>query len=155
MIASLSVTVTGLLGAAGGGEARVGGGFHHNQQQQQQQLQQLQEQQQQLQQKQHQTQSLEEATEQEPAFKISPPGSPEVSSNTNNSNLPLSGANFPVDQQHQQQTEAQLHLPFNPENGQLSHPLVSHTQGKILSVHNMMQINPPSSKLVGGPVEIP
>merc|ERR1712051_572895 len=61
VIASLSVTVTGLLGAAGGGEARLGGGYHHNQQQ-------------------HPTQSLEETTEQEPAFKISPPGSP-VSSN--------------------------------------------------------------------------
>jgi len=35
VIASLSVTVTGLLGAAGGGEARLGGGYHHNQQQQQ------------------------------------------------------------------------------------------------------------------------
>ena len=122
VIASLSVTVTGLLGAAGGGEARLGGGYHHNQQQQQQQ------QQQQLQQKQHPPQSLEEATEQEPAFKISPPGSP-VSSNNNNNNSNLSlSANFP-----DQQPEPQLQ-PFNPENGQLPHPLVSHSQGKMLSL---------------------
>ena len=127
VIASLSVTVTGLLGAAGGGEARVGGGYHHHQQQpQQQQIQQQQ-------QKEHQTQSPEEATQQEPAFKISPPASPtsnnNANSNNNNANnLPLAG-NFP------EQPDPQLQLPFQPENGQ--HPLVSHSQGKI---HNTMQI---------------
>ena len=141
VIASLSVTVTGLLGAAGGGEARVGGGYHQYQQQQQQQ-QQLQQQQEQ---KQQQTQSLEEATEQvEPAFKISPPSSPSSINNNNNhnnnnsNNLPIP-ANFP----DQQSSEAQLQLPFNPENGQLAHPLVTHSQGKMLSlVSPYVQINP-------------
>ena len=128
VIASLSVTVTGLLGGAGGGEARVGGGYHHHQQQpQQQQIQQQQ-------QKEHQTQSPEEATQQEPAFKISPPASPSSNNNANSNNnnannLPLAG-NFP-----EQPDPQQLQLPFQPENGQ--HPLVSHSQGKI---HNTMQI---------------
>ena len=127
VIASLSVTVTGLLGGAGGGEARVGGGYHHHQQQpQQQQIQQQQ-------QKEYQTQSPEEATQQEPAFKISPPASPSSNNNANSNNnnannLPLAG-NFP-----DQSSEPQLQLPFNPENGQLPHPLVSHSQGKMLSL---------------------
>ena len=134
VIASLSVTVTGLLGGAGGGEARVGGGYHHQQQQPQQQQQQQQQQIQQQQQKEHQTQSPEEATQQEPAFKISPPASPSSNNNANSNNnnannLPLAG-NFP-----EQPDPQQLQLPFQPENGQ--HPLVSHSQGKI---HNTMQI---------------
>ena len=127
VIASLSVTVTGLLGAHGGGEAR--GGFHQQQQQQQQQQQE---------QKQHQTQSLEEATEQEPAYKISPPSSPTSTNNNNNSNSSnlILPTNYPDQSENNQQqpTGQQLHLPFpNPENGQLAsqQPLVSHSQGKI------------------------
>jgi len=127
VIASLSVTVTGLLGAHGGGEAR--GGFHQQQQQQQQQQQE---------QKQHQTQSLEEATEQEPAYKISPPSSP-TSTNNNNSNSSnlILPTNYPDQSENNQQqpTGQQLHLPFpNPENGQLAsqQPLVSHSQDSVL-----------------------
>jgi len=84
--------------------------------------------------KQQQTQSLEEATEQiEPAFKISPPSSPSLINNNNNhnnnnsNNLPIP-ANFP----DQQSSEAQLQLPFNPENGQLALPLVTHSQDSVL-----------------------